>query len=144
MKLPVPQRGQPLDVSFIYKIVESINALWDAVVINVSAYASLWTRDGIKAKKASEIKVITGQVQIGKQSVKADTYKDFSYTFDIPFAYPPIVTATPIATEETDAAKNAYVVLTYVSENQVKGFVKFELKGSVNIGVNIIAIGVPV
>jgi hypothetical protein len=43
MKLPVPQRGQPFDVSLISGIITSINELWDNLVINASNYASLAT-----------------------------------------------------------------------------------------------------
>jgi hypothetical protein len=147
MKLPVPQRGQPFDISFVYKMTESINALWDRLAINVSAYASLWTREGVKQRRASEVKIITGNASLNLgASVKADDYKEFVYDFDIAFALPPIVTASPIVDGTTTVAnKNVYAVIGSVTTSQVKGFVKFEKAGDLaGMSVNIIAIGVPV
>jgi len=147
MKLPVPQRGQPFDISFVYKMTESINALWDRLSVNVSAYASLWTVAGVKQRRSSEVKIITGRANLNLgASVKADEYKEFVYDFDIPFAYPPIVTASPIIDgTATVANKNVYAVISSSTTSQVKGFVKFEKAGSITgMSVNIIAIGVPV
>jgi hypothetical protein len=147
MKLPVPQSGQPFDISFVYKMTESINALWDRLSINVSAYASLWTSSGIKQRRVSEVKIITGKAPLNLgASVKADDYKEFIYDFDIAFSLPPVVTASPIVDGTTTAAnKNVYAVISSVTTSQVKGFVKFEKAGDISgMSVNIIAIGVPV
>ena len=145
MKLPVPQRGQPLDVSFVYDIVNSINELWNRVAVNVSAYASLWTVDGRKNVRATEIKFVTGQVTLSKTSVTANSYQDFSYNFDIAFKYPPVVTATPISiASPSDASKNCYAIITEVTPSSIKGVVKFETAGTVSMAVNIIAVGSPV
>ncbi len=147
MKLPVPQRGQPFDISFVYKMTESINSLWDRLAINVSAYASLWTKEGVKQRRASEVKIITGKAPLNLgATVTADSYKEFVYDFDISFAYPPVVTATAIIDGTSTAAnKNVYAVISSVTTAQVKGFVKFEKAGDIGgMSVNIIAIGVPV
>ncbi|MCF8135655.1 MAG: hypothetical protein K9J32_09240 [Synechococcus lacustris] len=145
MKLPVPQRGQPLDVSFVYDIVNSINELWNRVAVNVSAYASLWTVDGRKSVRATEIKFVTGQIPLSKTAVTANSFQDFSYNFDISFKYPPVVTATPISiASATDASKACYAIITEVTPSSVKGVVKFEVAGTVSMAVNIIAVGSPV
>jgi hypothetical protein len=147
MKLPVPQRGQPFDISFVYKITESINALWDKVAINVSSYASLWTREGQKQIRISEAKIVTNQkaLTLGS-SVKANDEQTFDYTFDLAFRYPPVVTVSVILNGSVTASnKNAYAVITSVSTNTVEGFVIFEKGGDVSgVSVNIIAVGLPV
>jgi hypothetical protein len=61
----------------------------------------------------------------------------------MPFALPPVVTATAQTKTTTEAAKNAYAVITSVTESEVNGIVKFETKGEASITVNIIAIGQP-
>ncbi len=147
MKLPVPQRGQPFDISFVYKMTESINALWDRIAVNVSSYASLWTVNGIKQRRITEVKIVTGKKDLGLgASVTLNQSVRFDYDFDIPFSLPPIVTATPsVDGTATSANKNAYVVITSITTSRVEGFVKFELAGNVGgMSVNIIAIGVPV
>lgn len=146
MKLPIPQRGQPLDVTFISDIVRAVNDLYDKVAIKVSAYANLWTVSGRKQVRASEVKFVTGQVKINtEKTTAADQYVDFEYRFDIAFKFPPVVTATPISSDTASvAAKNATVILTNVTTNSVKGTVKFEIAGSFSVSVNVIAIGIPV
>jgi hypothetical protein len=147
MKLPVPQRGQPFDISFVYKMTESINALWDRIAINVSAYASLAVTGGTKSVRSSEVKIVTGKAALDLgTSVKLDEEKPFSYDFYPPFADVPIVTATPVITGTvTTASKNAYAVISSVTTSGVKGFVKFDKAGNIGgMSVNIIAIGVPV
>lgn len=147
MKLPIPQRGQPLDVTFISDIVRSINDLYDKVAIKVSAYANLWTVTGRKQVRSSEVKFVTGQVKINTEKTTSnDQYVDFEYRFDIAFRYPPVTTATPISLRDTasKSSKDATVILTSVTTNSVRGTVKFETKGEFTVGVNIIAVGIPV
>lgn len=147
MKLPVPQRGQPFDISFVYKMTESINALWDRIAVNVSAYASLWASGTQKQRRITEVKIVTAKVNLNLgASVKLDDYQGFEYTFDISFAYPPIVTVSPsIDGTTTPANKNVYAVISSVTTSEVKGFVKFEKAGDISgMSINIIAIGVPV
>jgi hypothetical protein len=147
MKLPIPQKGQPLDVTFISDIIRSVNDLYDKVAIKVSAYANLWTVNGRKQVRSSEVKFVSGQVKINtEKTTNNDQYVDFEYRFDIAFKFPPVVTATPISLETTPSksAKDATVIVTTVTTNSVKGTVKFETKGEFTVGVNIIAIGIPV
>ena len=146
MKLPIPQRGQPLDVTFISDIVRAVNDLYDKVAIKVSAYANLWTISGRKQVRSSEVKFVSGQVKINlDKTTTADQYVDFEYRFDIAFKFPPVVTATPISSgSATKAAKDATVILTNVTTNSVQGTVKFETIGNISVSVNVIAIGIPV
>ena len=147
MKLPIPQKGQPLDVTFVSDIIRSINDLYDKVAIKVSAYANLWTINGRKQVRSSEIKFVSGQVKIStEKTTSANQYVDFEYRFDIAFKYPPVVTATPISLRATasKAAKDASVIITDVTTNSVKGTAKFETAGEFTVGVNLVAIGIPV
>lgn len=147
MKLPIPQRGQPIDVTFISDIVKSINTLYDQVAVKVSSYASLWTANGRKRVRFNEVKMITGQTTINlDKTTAADTFKDFEYAFDIAFASPPVVTATVINLESTasKASKHASVILTSVDTGVVRGTVKFEVAGDFKVAVNIIAVGLAV
>lgn len=146
MKLPTPQRGQPLDVSFIGDIVASINSIWDKIVINASAYSSLWTLEGRKALKSSESKIATGQVTIQTTSATANGFEKFSYEFEIAFRYPPIVTATVQNANTNDFSRGLRVVITNTTTSSVDGIVIFETASteSAQTLVNLIAIGVPV
>lgn len=139
MKLPIPQRGQPFDVSLISNIITSVNELWDNLVVNVSNYASLYTSEGRKNVRSTEVKIVTGMFDTGQFTAKAGEAKPFSYSFDMPFALPPIVTAT--AQTATSASKNGYAVITSITESRVEGIIVFSEKGASQVIVNIIAIG---
>jgi hypothetical protein len=144
MKLPLPQRGQPFDVSLISNIITSINDLWDSLVVNASNYASLWTIEGKKSVRSSEIKIVTGRTENINGKISDGTIKTFSYTFDSPFLLPPVVTATTQAIDDSSPSKSAYAIITSISVSRVDGVVRFETKGESSIAVNIIAVGVSV
>jgi hypothetical protein len=145
MKLPLPQRGQPFDVSLISNIITSINDLWDNIVVNASNYASIWTfAEGKKSIRSSEVKFVTGRTENINGKMTDGDVKPFSYTFDSPFLLPPVVTATAQALDNSEPSKSAYAVITSVSVGKIEGIVRFESKGQASIAVNIIAIGVSV
>lgn len=148
MKLPVPQRGQPLDLSFIYDLVNSVNELWTQIATRVSTYASIDTASGRKSVRSSEIKFVAGYKEVlsSETSVSAGSTVAFQYDFTNEFMYPPIVTLTPITigSSNTEASKNTSVVVTSVSTSRVEGIVKFDVTGKAAVGVNIVAVGVPV
>lgn len=145
MKLPIPSRNQPLDVTFISDIVQAINDLYDKVVLKISAYASIWTATGRKQVRSTELKFVTGQVIVTTGSdVSAGTTKSFEYRFDTAFQVVPVVTATVIAvgSSATDADKDAQVILTDISTSVIKGIVRFDTKGKSTVSVNMIAVGI--
>jgi hypothetical protein len=142
MKLPLPQRGQPFDVSLLSNIITSINDLWDSLVVNASNYASLWTIEGKKSVRSSEIKIVTGRTENNNGQIKDGDTKPFYYPFDSPFLLPPVVTATIQAVDDTAPSQSAYAVITSISVSEVRGIIKFEAKGPASVAVNIIAIGV--
>ena len=69
----------------------------------------------------------------------------FSYNFN-DFSYAPVVTATPILIGDTatESGKDITVVITRVTTNRVEGIVKFNTIGVASVGVNLIAVGIPV
>jgi hypothetical protein len=136
MKLPIPQRGQPFDVSLISNIITSINELWDNLVVNVSNYASIFTIEGRKSIRLTEVKLLTGTQTIESQTFSAGSNKAFQYIFDMPFLFPPVVTAT--VQSGTGAA---YPVITSISDSRVDGIIVFPAKLTASVTVNIIAIG---
>lgn len=147
MKLPLPQKGQPFDLAFVYKIVEEINNLWNAVGLRVSSYSSIQTSKGnISSVRSSDVRTVAGFVEvISGAKVAADEEKTFSYPFDRPFKYAPIVTVSieTVGDNKADSARRASAVLTQVRQDGISGVVKFEVPGTASIRVNIIAVGIP-
>lgn len=141
MKLPVPQRGQPVDVTLLSDIVASINDLYNQVVIKASAYASLWIPGGRKQVRSQEVKFYTNQVKVSTKGQAAGAVVSFEGAFDIGFAFPPIVTVSPYG--NSGEAKQSTAVLTEVTSSYFKGTLKLEKAATQDISINVIAIGQP-
>jgi hypothetical protein len=148
MKLPLPNRGQPFDLSLIYRIIEEINNLWNEIGLRVSSYSSIQTaKENISSVRSSDVRTVAGFVNvIDNDSVKTNDDKPFTYTFDRAFKYPPIVSTSleTIGESNTEATKSSTVILTKVSTSTIEGIIKFEKAGTAAVRVNVIAVGIPV
>lgn len=143
-KIPTPEPGQPIDVSYINEIVKAVNdlsvqispAIYKYVTVDVPNFTS-------QSAKISETRVIAGYTDVFKGSQSVGGQKDFSYPFKPEFKYPPIVTASPVNIGGTDAGKNISVVIKSVTTSRVDGVVNFNVNGDVSVGVNLIIVGIP-
>jgi hypothetical protein len=144
-RIQTPTRGQPLDVSYIYQIVEAINDLAQQSSSSTYKYASVDTGAGNQSMLIAESKLVAGEVQVYPTltSITAKTSKDFSYSFKGEYKYPPIVTATPVLIEGTSAGQDISVVITSITTSRVDGVVTFSTGGNIAVKVDLIAIGVP-
>ena len=144
-KVPLPERGQPLDVPYIYKLVDTINQLSTEVSSATYNYTTIDTVSaGKQSIKTSEVRMIGGFVEVANNStVTAASEKSFSYDFPSDFKYQPIATATPVNTGNTPAGQNVSVILKTVTTSKVEGIVRFGASGDLSLAVNLIIIGIP-
>jgi hypothetical protein len=144
-KIPLPERGQPLDLSYIYQLATAINDISSEISPSIYKYVSIDTPTaGPQNIRASEARIIGGYLDIVNNSnVNSGNEKPFIYNFRTDFKFPPIVTATLINVGNTPAGQNVSVILTNVSTSAAEGVVKFNSSGDLSVGVNLIAIGVP-
>ena len=144
-KVPLPERGQPLDVTYIYQLAETINDLATQVSSATYNYTTIDTVSaGKQSVKTSEARVIGGYVEVANNStVSAGNEKTFSYDFPSDFKYAPIATATPINIGNTPAGQNVTVILKSVTTSRVEGVVRFGASGDLSLNVNIIIVGIP-
>jgi hypothetical protein len=151
-KLPIPQRGQPIDLSLMYDIINSINELYSTVSQRGSTYAKLATSmSGVSPVdlKVNNIKLVTGYTEISNQTIASNATLTFSAPFETAadFKTPPIISATLQANSSSAAsAKNATVIITNVTTSRVEGQINFgTLSQSTQFSgaVHIIAIGQP-
>jgi hypothetical protein len=145
-KIPLPERGQPIDVSYIYQITNAVNQLSDQV--STTGYNSTKidvAGVGPQSVKTSEARVIGGRVDVRSGSTQtADSTAEFSYSFEGSFKYTPIVTATVVNTGGVGTAGDAAtVVLTRIDANGLTGLVRFDKSGIASTTVNLIIIGIP-
>jgi len=144
-KIPLPERGQPIDVSYVYQITNAVNNLSDQVSTATYNYTTIDTVSaGKQSIKTSEARMVGGYIVVANNTtVTKDTTKTFTYSFPSDFKYAPIVTASPVNTGTTPAGDDVTVVISDVSRGSVSGIVKFGTAGTVSITVNLVIIGIP-
>jgi hypothetical protein len=142
-KVPLPERGQPIDVTYIYDLTKAVNDLSSQVS---SATYKTTTVDagtaGQQSVKTSEAKFVGAYVDVANdRTVTASQEVGFDITYS-DFKYAPIVTASPYNKGGTPAGQNVTVTLTSVSSTKTSGMVRFNSPGNLTVGVNIIAVGI--
>ena len=144
-KVPLPERGQPLDVTYIYQLADTINDLSTQVSSATYNYTTVDTVSaGKQSVKTSEARMIGGYVEIANNStVSAGNEKTFSYDFPSDFKYQPIATATLVNVGNTPAGQNASVILKVVTTSRVEGIVRVGASGDLSLAVNLIIRGIP-
>lgn len=144
-KVPLPERGQPLDVAYLYTISNAINQISDQVSSATYNYTTIDTvSSGKQNIKTSEARMVGGFITVSLDStVTASQTKSFTYTFPSDFKYTPIVTASPVNSGKTTAGEDVTVVLTDITRSSVTGFVRYNANGQVSTIVNLIIIGIP-
>jgi hypothetical protein len=144
-KVPLPERGQPLDVTYIYQLADTINDLSTQVSSATYNYTTVDTvSSGKQSVKTSEARMIGGYVEVANNStVSAGNEKTFSYDFPSDFKYQPIATATPVNIGNTPAGQNVSVILKTVTTSRVEGIVRFGASGDLSLAVNLIILGIP-
>ena len=144
-KIPLPERGQPLDVTYISQLAQVVNELSSAISPATYKYTSIDTPNAGKQHiKGNEARVIGGIVNVvSSGTITAGFEKDFTYSFPGEFTYAPIATATAINTGGTPAGKNVTVILNKPTTAGISGIVRFNTSGDLAIDVHLNIIGVP-
>lgn len=144
-KVPLPDRGQPLDVTYLYRIAEAVNDAVDTISTATYNYTSIDSKGiGREDVKNSNAKIYATYYDVvADETISGNTTKTFTIPFASEFKYPPIVTATPVNAGST-VGNDVLVVINSVSTSGVTGTVRFNSSGQVtNISVHVIAIGLP-
>lgn len=146
-RVPLPERGQPLDLSYIYQLANAVNELAVQLSPTIGRYTSIDTVSaGTQSVRTSDARIVGGYITVANSSTTSpDGEGSFAYNFS-DFKFIPVVTATPILINETstDSGKNISVVLTKITTNRVEGVVKFNTAGVASVGINLLAVGIPV
>jgi hypothetical protein len=143
-RLPTPDRGQPIDVPYLYQIATAVNSLADQIDASSSRYTTVSTIDNqTQDLKTSDTKFFaTTRIIYSQTDVKTGDLKDFAFQIS-GFKFPPIATVTPVNTGTSTASNDVLAVITSTTTSEIRGFVRFNSPGNVSISVNLIAIGIP-
>jgi hypothetical protein len=142
-RIPIPDRGQPLDVSYIYTMATAINELAQQSSSSYK-YTSIDTVNGREAMMTSDAKIVAGEkvVYATPTAVTSGSTEAFSYSFNGQYKYPPIVTASPVIVEGAATGDEVSVIVQSITNSRIDGIVKFNVTGSIAIKIHIIAVGV--
>jgi hypothetical protein len=143
-KIPLPERGQPLDVTYIYQLADAINSLSTEVSSAVYKNTTVETASiGKQTIKTSESRIVAGYKQVANNTtVSAGNEIGFSYDYG-DFKYPPIASVTPVNIGGTQTGQNAIVILKSVTTSRLEGTIKFNSSGEVSMNVHILLVGIP-
>lgn len=135
--LTTPNRGQPLDVDYIAQIATQVNQLTTLVGDRSTSYSSIANT----SIKTSEVKIFATTVNVVASTNKTDgDIVDYSISYP-PFKGFPIITASIVSGSSSNIGDDATVVFKNISSQQAVMRVKFNRGGSLNINVNVIAVG---
>lgn len=142
MKLPLPERGQPLDLSYIYQMANAINDLNNQVVAN--SVTSV-VNNGIDLRedaRTSNLRFYATTTSIQAGNVSAGTSRDWSVDLSPNFLYTPVVTATVQNNTSSTAGNNITLVIKNITTGRVDGNILYNAAGSIDIRINVIAVGI--
>lgn len=144
-QIPLPERGQPIDVTYIYQIADAVNNLSSQITPSTNKYVTVDTpQDGKQSVLSSGVKINAAYVEVySNATVLAGQEQSFSYSYPAEYKFAPVATATPVNIGGTNAGKDVSVILKNVTTSRVDGIVKFNSNGDLTIGVNLIIIGIP-
>jgi hypothetical protein len=144
-RIPLPERGQPLDLSYIYLVAQAINDLAGegSALTQSNNFVLQGQVGGNKSSKLLKSQVIGGYTTISATSVKSGDEYTSTVTFLQPFSTPPIVTATVVNTSDTKSGTDITLTIKTITSTDVTVSAKFGTSGVTTIGINIIAVGLP-
>jgi Flp pilus assembly protein TadG len=144
-KVPLPDRGQPLDVTYLYQIANALNDAVDTISTATYNYTSIDTEGiGREDVKNSNAKIYAAFNRVTTdETVSSNTTKPWTINFASEFKYPPIVTATIVNSGTSTVGNDVTVVVTSITTSSVQGVVRFNSSGQVSTTVHAIAIGLP-
>jgi hypothetical protein len=141
--IPLPQRGQPIDVSYLYTIASALNDLTTKVGSSAKNYVTI--NNGVTSPQTvtiSDTKIVSSSVSLNVTGATAGSTKDFTYSFPGEFKFSPVVTATIVNTGTSQVGAASTVALTNITTSKVDGIVRFTTNGDVSVNIHIIAVGV--
>lgn len=139
-----PERGQPLDIDYLYEIAESINDINNQVSSTSNAESRIAGADSSRtdAVKTSSIKFYAAQIPVAAGKVSSGGITTAPIRFPSNFAYPPIVTITPIIQNYKDESKNCIATIENVTTAGADIILTFTKDANqVDVDVHVIAIG---
>lgn len=145
-RIPLPNRGQPLDANYIYEIARALNELSEegSALAQGNNFFFLGKDATPRSSKIYGAQVYASVKTLSSQNVNVSETYSITFDFQPGFAYPPVVQATIENTGETNTVADATINIQNVTTTSATAVVKFATGGSSSINVHLTAIGLPI
>lgn len=132
-----------MNAQFIYAVAEQLNNVIAKMASTASTLSTVDNGISRKDTATTNLRVFAKtKTSLKVGSVDANKTDSWSEDFNPPFKTPPVVTATPINNNASSAGNDVTVVIKNVTTNRVDGEIVYHTSGSIDVSINIIAIGV--
>lgn len=135
--LPLPERGQPLDVNYIYDMVNQINNITNTIAVRSTSTSKI----NSVADTTSNLKFYAETKALTTATIYGNTSDSFFFTYP-EFKYPPVVTVTVLNNDGSTIGENVLITLRTVGTSRCEGKVRYNVSGAVNLSISMIAIGI--
>jgi hypothetical protein len=135
--IPLPERGQPLDVNYIYDMVSQINSITNTIAIRSTSTS----RVNENSDTTSNLRFFASTKTLSTTNASGNATESFFFTYP-EFKFTPVVTVTLVNNTGSTAGDNVISTLRVVGTSRCEGVVRFNASGAVNLSVNIIALGI--
>lgn len=140
MKIQYPERGQPLDIDYLYQMARSINELNDKLASS-KTLSSIYNGTAQQSLTTNQIRFYSTVKNLTINSVTANKVEDLTVNFDTLFTNRPVVTVTIANNNTSSVGTNAIASIKSITTSSVQFNILFLKAGSVDININIVAIG---
>lgn len=135
--ISLPERGQPLDVNYIYDMASQINNLSNAIAIRSTSSSKV----NENSDTTSNLRFYAATTKLNITNVSANDLQPFSFTYP-EFRFVPVAVVSVVNIDRTTAGDDVSCTLQEVLTTTAKGIVKFNTGGAVNLSVSIIVVGI--
>lgn len=145
-RLSLPNKGQPLDVTYIYDIVEAVNSLSEEGSALAQGNNFLFSgQDSIpRSSKIYGAQIYASVQTLASTTVNASQTYSLTFDFNPGFAYPPVVQATIENAAQTNTVVDATVNVQNITTTSATASVRFANSGSASVKIHLTAIGLPI
>jgi hypothetical protein len=135
--ISLPEKGQPLDVNYIYDMANQINNLTN--VISIRSTSS--SRINENSETTSNLKFFAATKSLTSTNASSNATESFFFTYP-EFKFTPVAVVTITNNSGSSAGDNVTTTLRNVTTSRTEGVVRFGTSGAVNLLISIIVVGI--
>jgi hypothetical protein len=133
----LPEKGQPLDVNYIYDMANQINNLTNVITVRSTTSSKI----NENSDTTSNLKFYASTKTLSTTNASNNTTESFFFTYP-EFKFTPVATISVINNSGSTAGDDVTFTLRNITTTRAEGIVRFGTSGAVNLSVNIIIIGI--